>query len=352
MNFKKILIIYIYMITILLLLIILHYYLNYKSKIESFFDDDRKVSFPFRNIYDSKNKLTNLICITAYFRGDDHKKQYLKLKEKGYHFIGSTSYLEFPGKIDNPYEDKYHKSHKDDYIKMCKGWVHCFKKPYDIFPKDTPLALISESDFVNLDYLKSAKKKKKKYDFVYICLRSQKKCVVGWQEHIHRWDFAKKAIELMINKYKLKGLLIGRHNCPNLPEINNKDLLETTEFLSYHKFIDKIKECKFLFECAGSTASPRIVTESMALDIPVLLYHNIVGGWKYINSSTGEFFYDIEDFEQNLILLREKYDQYQPRKYIEKYYGVKKSGKKLLDFVNKVYPELKLSEKKYIKFAV
>lgn len=337
---------------IIILLILLHLYLNKRNKIESFFDDDRKVSFPFRNIYDSKDNLTDLICITAYFREDKHREQYLKLKEKGYHFLGSASYLEFPGKIDNPYEDQYHKNHDDNYLEMCKGWVHCFRKPYDIFPKETPLALISESDFVNLDFLKSERNHEKKYDFVYVCLRSQKECIVGWQEYIHRWDFAKKAIELMVNKYKLKGLLIGRHNCPNLPEVENKDLLETTEFLSYYKFIDKIKECKFLLECAESTASPRIVTEAMALDLPVILYHNIVGGWKYINSYTGEFFDDLEDFEQKLIILSERYDSYKPREFLEKYYGVKNSGKKLLDFVKQVYPELKLEEKNYIKFAV
>jgi glycosyltransferase involved in cell wall biosynthesis len=337
---------------IIILLILLHLYLNNKNKIEHFYDDERKVSFPFRNIYDSKNKLIDLICITAFFREDKHKEIYLKLKNKGHQFLGLTSYLEFPGKIENPYEDSYHKKNKDDYIKMCKGWCHCFKKPYDTFPKKTKLSFISESDFVNLDYLKSSKNHKKKYDFIYVCLRSQKKCIVGWQEYIHRWDFAKKAIELMVNKYKLKGLLIGRHNCPNLPEVDSPELLETTEFLKYHQFIDKIKEAKFLFECAGSTASPRVVTESMALDLPVLLYQNIVGGWKYINSKTGELFVELNDFEEKLNILLKNYDNYKPRKYIVDNYGVKNSGKKLLRFVKEVYPELNLKENKYLKVAI
>ena len=41
---------------------------------------------------------------------------------------------------------------------MCKAWCHCFKEPKKNFPDNTPLALISESDFVNLNKLKSAKK--------------------------------------------------------------------------------------------------------------------------------------------------------------------------------------------------
>jgi len=90
----------------------------------------------------------------------------------------------------------------------------------------------------------------------------------------------------------------------------------------------------------------------MALDLPVLLYQNIVGGWKYINSETGELFDDLNDFEQKLNILINKYDEYNPRKYIVNNYGLQKSGKKLLDFVKNVYPELKLKENKYLKFAV
>lgn len=343
------------LLILLILLIIFMYHYKYNSyqfrSIENFFDNYISVKFPFRNILDSNNKNTNIIAITAYFRGDEHKNQYLDLKKKGYKFLGITSYLEFPGKINNPYEDTYHIKHKDDYINMCFAWCHCFREPYKIFPKNTKLALISESDFVNSSYLKP-NKTKKKYDFIYICLRSQKKCVVGWQEYIHRWTFAKKCIELMVNKYKLKGILIGRHNCPNLPEIKNKKLLEYTTFLKYGEFINKIRESKFLFECSESTASPRVVTESMSLNLPVLLYKNIVGGWKYINNKTGEFFIDFEDFEKNLQLLLKKHKnkKYKSRKYILDNYGFENSGKKLLSFIKESMPEIKKT--KYLKFHV
>ena len=154
----------------------------------------------------------------------------------------------------------------------------------------------------------------------------------------------------MTNKYKLKGILIGRHNCPNLPEVNNPKLIEYTDFLKYGRFIDKIKKSKFLFECAGSTASPRIITESMALNLPVLLSENIIGGWKYINKYTGENFSDINDFEKKLIIMLKYFDNYSPRKYIIKKYGIENSGKRLLEFVKKHKPEIQ--ETKYLKFAV
>jgi hypothetical protein len=37
-------------------------------------------------------------------------------------------------------------------------------------------------------------------------------------------------------------------------------------------------------------ASPRIIVESLSLNIPVLLNKNILGGWKYINDETGHLF--------------------------------------------------------------
>ena len=74
---------------LIFLLIIIHIY-NYKYNsyqfrfIENFFDSYISVKFPFKNILDSNNKNTNIIAIIAYFRGVEHKNQYLDLKKKGY----------------------------------------------------------------------------------------------------------------------------------------------------------------------------------------------------------------------------------------------------------------------------
>ena len=39
----------------------------------------------------------------------------------------------------------------------------------------------------------------------------------------------------------------------------------------------------------------RVVTEAMSLNIPVVMNYHILGGWKYINEETGEFFHDSRD---------------------------------------------------------
>ena len=42
-------------------------------------------------------------------------------------------------------------------------------------------------------------------------------------------------------------------------------------------------------------ASPRALTEAIALDVPVLVNRQILGGWKYVEPETGRFFDDDDD---------------------------------------------------------
>ena len=55
-------------------------------------------------------------------------------------------------------------------------------------------------------------------------------------------------------------------------------------------------------------ASPRILTESLCVNIPVLVNLNIIGGWKYVNSETGEFFRDETDLEEAYMRLNVNYN--------------------------------------------
>ena len=57
---------------------------------------------------------------------------------------------------------------------------------------------------------------------------------------------------------------------------------------------------KFIFLPNEKDASPMVLTEALASDVPTLLNKNILGGWKYINNETGEFFNDENDLDQLL----------------------------------------------------
>ena len=73
------------------------------------------------------------------------------------------------------------------------------------------------------------------------------------------------------------------------------------------------------------------------LKITILINKNILGGWKYINKQTGQFFTDEKDLEQNLDILLSniKRNTYSPRKYFVENYGPRRSGERLKEFLYK-----------------
>ena len=162
----------------------------------------------------------------------------------------------------------------------------------------------------------------------------------------------------MCNEYSLKGLLVGRIGC----EIPNSchHLMELTDFQKYNEFIANYNKCKFIFLPNTIDASPRVATEAMSYNLPLFMNENILGGWKYvISGNTGEFFnLDLDLFKKSLdtFLINLANNVYKPREYFINNYGYEKSGKKLLEFVKKIYPESLLSFKfkdvKYIKPGV
>ena len=72
------------------------------------------------------------------------------------------------------------------------------------------------------------------------------------------------------------------------------------DLLPYWDFIKEICKSKFLFIPNIYDASPRTLTQSLSCNVPVLLNYNILGGWKYINKYTGEFFNDEKDFHKKV----------------------------------------------------
>ena len=265
-----------------------------------------------------------------------------------------SSYCEFPGPVLNPHDvlhDRNLDAWKYDYFKLTDGWCHCFRNQnLQFIPTTVKQALISESDFANFENHKPDTNIKKEYDFLYICLKDNDKCEAGWQAYNRNWDEAKVCLDIMCKKYKLKGLLIGRINC-DIPA-NCHNIMEMTDFQDYHVFIQNYNKCKFIFLPNISDASPRVMTEAMCYNLPVLVNKNIVGGWKYVTSETGEEF-TMNDFEEKLDKFINNLDKYKSRDFIINNYGAENSGKRLLEFVKQVYkPEdlnIDLNEVKYLK---
>ena len=303
-----------YVITGLLVVLILYFfYVNYSN--EGFENASKplpELTNPFVHLYDDEGNKLNVVLISQPLGSDDQYRKYMENMAKVI-FIGISSYMEFPHVPTNP-EDNYKIEHfeqkqenfaydyttayyLDMYFEMCKGWLHCFKNPEKYIPMDRPNALISESDFVNykqIPYDPNTQGAEREYDFLYSCpkVNETSKCD-DWVSHNKNWELAKKCLPILCEKFKLKGLLVGRKDC-DIPE-GCKPYITTTGWLNYGENINQYNKCRFIFVPNQRDASPRVVTEAMSADCAVLMNTNILGGWKYVVEQTGELFTDEND---------------------------------------------------------
>ena len=348
-----------YIITGLLIILILYFvYTNINSNNEGFKNDDRPLpdlSNPFVHLYDDKGTKLNIVLISQPLGSDDQYRKYMENMAK-ITFLGISSYMEFPHVPTNP-EDNYKVEHfeqtkeefaygyttpyyLDMYFEMCKGWLHCFKEPEKYIPTDKPNALISESDFVNYKQLPYDPNAEKEFDFLYSCPKvNESSPCDDWVSHNKNWELAKKCLPILCEKFKLKGLLIGRKDC-DIPE-GCQEYITTTGWLDYGENIKQYNRCKFIFVPNQRDASPRVVTEAMSVDLAVLMNKNILGGWKYVVDQTGELFNDENDIEAalNKFIPKLNNKEYKSRQYIIDNYGPVNSGRKLKEFIFKHFSE-------------
>lgn len=330
MNYKKIIII--------LILFVLFYNLCKRNEHLTPSIKIPSLPRPFVNLYDDKRNKINVILVSHPFTRDKGTngsyEQYVQYKKEGIQFVGVSSYSEFPGMVTNPHDPLASKNHsawvKYDYMKLLPIWLHCFRDPDKYIDKNIPKILISESDFVNENNTLN-QNLKKEYDFIYICMKDNDECKMGWQGYNRNWDLALKCIEIMCSKYKLKGVLVGRINC-QIPT-SCKNLMIITDRLPKNKLVEYYKKSKFIFLPNIVDASPRVLTEAFNYNVRALVNYNILGGWKYINDKTGEFFTDEHDFEKALTKLLNNYDNYEPFKYFKEKYGNNITGVQLRDFL-------------------
>lgn len=312
-------------------------------------------NWPFLNFVDENDKKVNILCLRGPFQNNKEIEDFKNYKNQGYKFIGCSSYLSFPLKCNNPSQlngicgaiPNFEGQRIDTVV---DGWLHCFRDDSVILNDNK--ALISESDFMDsIKYLKNfdIRKKKYTYDFICYCPSDGQSCDFGWHHHNKNWPLARKTIEYLCNERDMKGLLIGRENCPI--DIKNKEKLIKKPWLQYKKFLDAIGNSKFMIISSGEDASPRTIAESLLVDTPILVNEDIIGGWKYVNEYTGIFYNEnnigekIDELTNNI-----RDNKYYPRDYYLINYGLVNSGKKLRDFLVKIDPSL--SRHKYIRFSV
>jgi hypothetical protein len=297
--------------------------------------------FPYRYFYgDDEENMLPLVAVTAFYRNEESKNLFQEYQDNNIQIIGVTAYKTFPKKIADSTPDIGTLDDTFDYIGKIKNWLCCFHDPNSYgFSSENKLIDISESDFCEID---DNPEMEKKYDFIYICLSDDedgKTCDMdGWNAINRNFKLAKECFPIMIEEFRLKGLVIGRKNC-GLEE-RYGDKIEVIDGLPFNEFQDKLRQSKFLFVPNIYDASPRIITESITKGLPILMNNSIVCGSKYITYETGELFIDENDIRISLRKLLDKYDKINPKEWWKKNYGKKKSGKILRDFLYESYPSM------------
>jgi glycosyltransferase involved in cell wall biosynthesis len=304
-------------------------------------EHQKKGMFPFRWLKDENGKILPIVLVSGFFRDDEAKQRYQEYIDNGVKVVGITAYKTFPKKIEDASEDKYHHTDTFDYIKEIKNWMVCFKDSQNYgFTSENNIIDISESDFYDVD---TDAIPAKKYDIIYVCLKDNDKCPLdGWNAINRNYELALKCIPTMIIEYGLKVLVVGRIGC-GLEEEYGKDNIETTDFLPWHEFQEKIRQSRILFVPNVMDASPRVIAESMIKGLPVIMNQNIVCGSKYITPDTGVLFNDESDFPTALSQILDNYPKISPKKVQDwwtEHYGTKRSAERMCDFLAGCYPDL------------
>jgi glycosyltransferase involved in cell wall biosynthesis len=174
-------------------------------------------------------------------------------------------------------------------VKACEAWAHCFRDPDHYLPPGPPRMLISGSDFVNENAVINAAwaggRPVKRWDVVYSCLPS-------WLNELQKnWDLARSCL-MRLAGAGARIVVAGRSGVPGVPRHPNIDYLS---MLPWPEFMRVTASARVAFLPNWWDASPWVMSEALALDVPVLVNRQILGGWKYVAPETGLFFDDETD---------------------------------------------------------
>jgi GR25 family glycosyltransferase involved in LPS biosynthesis len=203
------------------------------------------------------------------------------------------------------------------------AWCHCFRNADAMPVPDTvPRIFISESDMrPMMKDLLAVEPVEKEYDVVaYLPSGS-------WNERVRNVAVATEWLSYMALTMCLRVLVVGGGGSFAPP-------VETIDFLPQKEFWEKLRRSRALFVASRFDASPRILTEALALDVPVLVNKDIVGGWKYVTQETGMFFDPSEEKGDRIRAFLAK--EYSPRRYAAEHLDPETVGRWFSDRLSQI----------------
>lgn len=226
---------------------------------------------------------------------------------------------------DRPLEDPWDRPE----IQACEAWCYCTREPERFLPPDRPRFFISHSDFVDTDGIWELAHGRgrpapvaKRWDV--ICMFSG-----HWYDEIQKnWSLAKTCIETLAADEGLSVLLLSRWGIPDVPRHPN---VEVRPRLAWEDCIRSIARSRLTLVGSHLDPSPRVITESLALDVPVLVHSQILGGWKYVAPETGAFFESEYDVGTEALACMAA--QLHPRPWLRRRYGRDRAARRFAGFL-------------------
>jgi hypothetical protein len=288
--------------------------------------------WPFRFVVDARGRSVGWVAVNARVVTPERHEELALLRHMGYRFLGVSSDGTFPLGTE---------SDALDYGALCEAWCHCFREPDRHLPLHLPRALISESDFTDFRRVsadvagKRAMPLRAEFDFVYLGATEP------WKKAAKHWELARPCILRICTRLGLRGLLVATEQFPVVADVTVLPWLPWDDFLAH------LARARFLFVPNECDASPRVLAEAMCLNVPVVVYQRILGGWKYVNPFTGVFF----DSEDDVVAAVRRCLEMRPRprSWFRANYGPYLAGQRLLALVRSV--DASITERSHLGLA-
>lgn len=281
------------------------------------------LKWPFLRVVDSRQHETGWVVIDGPIVTHAEQEQFAEFRRRNYRFAGMSSYLTFPLTSD---------SDMLEYETVCEAWCHCFREPERFFKTDIPRALISFSDFTDFHRISPQNiftgTPAERFDFIYVGATED------WKRVAKNWPLAGRCIPRMCAELGLRALVIGTPD----EAFTEAPGVTFVPQLPWHDFLAHLVQARFLFVPNILDPSPKLLGESLCLDVPIVMHKEILGGWKYINAFTGVFFEGEEDVIAAAQACLGKARN--PRDWFRVNYGPYLAGERLLKLLRSVDPSI------------
>ncbi len=297
------------------------------------------LGWPFVALTSSTGAPLDYVAVTGPIRTGAQIEMFEYLRAR-VRLVGFTSYLDFPRcrATGEPGPDG-RPIRPPDVSQSCIAWCHCFRRPEQFLPACVPAIRLPQSDFTDADVVgqlgggtaPAGAERSFDVDFVYVCDAGR------WKEVAKNWELARQCLPVLCGTLGLRGLLVGREELPDLPD-GLKDHVTVEPLLPWAELLQRVRRARFAFVPSGLDPSPRILAEALALDTPVVVNHEILGGWHYVNEMTGAFFSTPDDLPD---AVRDCLDggrdgRLRPRDWYAAHHGPALAGRRLAAFLRTI----------------